>query len=92
MGRLYCRNFSCSEELPDGHRHLQRAVVLADNGVAPRSGLGANRDNAALGVARDLNHGVNPSKRTLPSRTMVAPSSTATSKSLLMPIDKCWRS
>src|SRR5438874_509286 len=59
-----------------------------------RAGLGPHGQDTALGVVTDGDHHPapfpsRPSNNTVPRRTIVAPSSTATSKSLLMPIDRC---
>src|SRR5262249_9952985 len=71
---------------------FERTILLAHNSGATRSGLGAHGQDAPFRVADDLDHRAIPSNKTVPRRTKVAPSSMATSKSLLMPIDKCRRS
>src|SRR5262249_3001261 len=74
--------------------NLERPGLLPYERVPPRSRLSAHGQYTTLGVIADLNHlslSSSPWNKTLPSRTKVAPSSTATSKSLLIPMDKCSR-
>ena len=52
-----------------------------------RSGLGQDRQDHPLGMDGQRDHGSTPSKSAEPTRTRVAPSSTAASKSLDIPID-----
>src|SRR5205823_13531318 len=75
-----------------GDRDLQRAVVLADDPRLAGVRLRPDRQHIAFGMLADRDHAAPPgmvSKRTVPKRTSVAPSSTATSKSLLMPMERC---
>lgn len=65
----------------------KRTGVLVENGVAPGAWAGADGQDRALIVRLDVDHGASPSNRAEPTRTQVAPSSMATSKSLDMPIE-----
>src|SRR5581483_6610354 len=66
---------------------LEAPGLLADDAVAPGPRLRPHGEHAPLRMLCHLDHD-RPSKSTVPSRTCVAPSSTATSKSLLIPIDR----
>ncbi len=62
-----------------GHRHLQRSVLDSANCVGASTRLGADRQNDPLRMLRQGNHSLTPANNALPTRTIVAPSSTAIS-------------
>src|SRR5947209_4555521 len=71
-------------------RELERAIPFAHQTCFPCARLSPNRHDATLGMIVYGDHGSSPgrpSKRAVPMRDRVAPSSMATSKSLLMPMD-----
>src|SRR5262245_48749498 len=70
------------------HGEFQHAVVLPDHAALPGSRLGTDGENHSLWVRGDhaVSFGEIPSNNAEPIRMRVAPSSMATSKSLVMPI------
>lgn len=73
-----------------GDGDFEPAGVNSDNSVLPSSRLGLNGQGDAECRLFELDYqgsDSNPRKRSLPTRIIVAPSSMATSKSLLMPIE-----
>ena len=70
-----------------GHGHAERPGARAEDGVRAGAGLRVHGEDGSLGMSRQIEHASTPSKSAEPTRTRVAPSSMADSKSLDMPID-----
>ncbi len=62
-----------------GDADLEHAVLLAADLVATSARLGTHRQDRSLGVRLQVDHAISPSNNAEPTRTIVAPSSIATS-------------
>src|SRR4051794_28437144 len=68
-------------------RDAERPGMEADDRIPPRPGLGADREDRPEGMGGQVDHGTTPSNSAEPTRTRVAPSSIAASKSPDIPIE-----